>query len=268
MFISSNFVFSQSQPFQVIVADKGYLFGNELNTLQYVDDVSTIAIKDGGYVALLHVTGNTFELYEETFTFYLKPHDGRRWNKLPELSWLLEDTTVSSVNKTIEVVYPPFDDSGYLESNANEPIEIFWHANDDQPVLNYQIAVSDAKGNKIQDFRTNKNSFLLNHATYGLQDPSFIFQVSSTFAGETIASKRYQVDLYNAEIYEEITSDLVMKALLLELMPEYAFEIWKKIAGSENGKYYTHYYQKFLIRNKEKLISAGIDVEQHLSQNK
>lgn len=254
-------------PFQVLIANNALIYGNQVEPLQMVDDVTSIEIGDEGFVCLVHKGGTTYEIEEKTFTFYLKHEQLKNRMDRPPLEILWMDSALSDQSTLITVLHPPFDRSGYLIWNENEPFKVYWHLKD-EPVINYMISVSDKYGNKIQDFRTRHHEYELNPATFGLSDPLFTFQVSSTFGGETISSKNYSVGLKNAPLYESKASDYVLKALDLELSPLLALGAWQEVLGMPNGKEYFKLFEKFLIRNKTVLTAAGEDVQLLLSQNR
>ncbi|MEP1034322.1 hypothetical protein [Ekhidna sp.] len=254
-------------PFQVLVAKDASVYGTPVKPLQMIDDVTSIEIEEGGFLSLVHKGGTTYEHKEKIFTFYLKPEGLKNLSVRPRLELLYSDTTVLDPTKFITVISPSFDRSGYLEWNENEPFELFWHLHD-EPVLNYVLKVSDNKGNKIQDFPTRLHKYLLKPTTYGLEDGAFNFKITSTFAGETLESKTYSVQLLPGPVYEKKATDLILKALDLELSPELALPVWQEALSMRNGEFYKELFQKFLIRNQEGLTSAGEDVQQLLSQNK
>jgi hypothetical protein len=101
-----------------------------------------------------------------------------------------------------------------------------------------------------------------------LDEDAFIFHISRTFAGETISSKKYHINLKEAPSYPTKASDLVIKACNLERIPAYALDIWKEIMLMENGQYYFDLFEKFIARNKSVLTESGEDIELLLSQNK
>lgn len=256
------------KPFQVLVAENATINGIPAQPLQLVDDASFVKFENGeGFVSLVHEGGTTFELNERVFTLRLKPAALKNRKDRPALEILYEDSTVLDQTKLITVLHPVFDRSGYLEWNASEPIELLWHLHD-EPVLNYILSVSDGSGNKIQDFRTRLHQYTLKPATYGLGDGMFSFKIQSTFAGETIESKTYTVKLTPGPTYEIKASDMVLRALDLELSPVLALEVWKTALTMPNGTYYKALFEKFLIRNRSVLTAAGEDVPQLLSQNR
>lgn len=254
-------------PFQVLVAKNASIYGKPVEPLQMVDDVTSIEVGEGGFLSLVHKGGTTFEHTEKIFTFYLKPEELKVRQDRPMLEQLYMDSTVLDPTKIITVLHPQFDRSGYLEWNENEPFELYWHLYD-EPVLNYLLSVTDNAGPKIQDFRTRLHNYELKPTTFGLQDGAFTFRISSTFAGETVESKTYTVQLKPAPVYEKKASDLILKALDLELSPDLALPVWVEALSKPNGKHYFALFEKFLIRNKDLLTAAGQDVEQLLSQNK
>lgn len=254
-------------PFQVLVAREASIYGDKVEPLQYVDDITSIEIEKGGFLSLVHKGGTTYELREKIFTFYLKPEKFKSRKERPKLSTLYADSVTLDQTKIITVLHPPFDRSGFLIWNEEEPFEFYWHLHD-EPVLIYVLTVSDDKGNKIQDFRTKYHQYILKPSTFGLENSSFMIQLSSTFAGETITSKRYQIQLEKGPIYETKASDLALKALDLELSPLLALNSWKEVFKKPNGKEYKDLYELFLKRNRDFLTSAGEDVELLLSQNR
>ncbi|WP_370088729.1 hypothetical protein [Ekhidna sp.] len=254
-------------PFQVLVAKNASIYGKPVEPLQMVDDVTSIEVQEGGFLSLVHKGGTTFEHTEKIFTFYLKPEELKTRQDRPMLELLYMDSTVLDPTKIITVLHPPFDRSGYLEWNENEPFELYWHLHD-EPVLNYVLSVNDNAGPKIQDFRTRLHNYELKPTTYGLKKGAFTFKISSTFAGETVESKTYTVQLKSAPVYEKKATDLILKALDLELSPDLALTVWIEALSKPNGKHYFALFEKFLVRNKDLLTAAGQDVEQLLSQNK
>ena len=254
-------------PFQVLIAKDASIYGEPVQPLQLVDDVTSIEVKEGGFLSLVHQGGSTYEHTEKIFTFYLKPEELKNRKERPQLDILYADSAIVDQTKTISVLYPVFDRSGYLEWNQEEPFELYWHMKDD-PITSFKLQVSDNSGNKIQDFPTSLHTYQLKPNTYGLKDGTFIFKISISFAGETIESKTHTVQLKSAPMYEKKATDLILKALELEFQPELALPSWQQALEKPNGKFYADLYQKFLIRNKTKLRAAGQDVEQLLSQNK
>ncbi|MEM7298876.1 MAG: hypothetical protein AAF391_11490 [Bacteroidota bacterium] len=268
--VSINFLLAQQSsdlPFQVLVAKNATIHGEEVKALKYVDDVTSIEVGEGGFLSLVHAGGTTYEMRERIFTFYLKPEELKERKIRPPLELLYMDSVVLDQTKLITVLYPPFDRSGYLVWDENEPFNVFWHLHD-EPIINYILSVSDGNGNKIQDFRTKRHEYELKPTTYGLQTPTFIFKLSSTFAGETIESKTYTIELKSAPPYEKKAADVVLKALDLELSPTLALKAWQEVLGLPNANEYSDLYEKFLKRNSSILTAAGEDVQQLLSQNK
>ena len=165
------------KPFQVLVAKDAHTYGISVEPLQYVDDVTSIEVKEGGFISLVHRGGTTYEYTETIFTFYLKPEELKNREERPPIDMLYMDSTVLDPTKVITVLYPPFDRSGYLVWNENEPFELSWHLHE-EPVLNYILSVHTSDGAKIQDFRTALHQYTLKPATYGLSDGQFSFQIS------------------------------------------------------------------------------------------
>ncbi|MEQ9402486.1 MAG: hypothetical protein RIM99_02770 [Cyclobacteriaceae bacterium] len=262
-------VFSQTSdlPFQVLIAENATIFGNKVEPLTYVDDVTNIEVGENGFVALVHKGGTTFELKEKTFTFYLKKEKLKDQANRPDLTVLYEDSARVDDTKIIKVLHPVFDAAGTISWKSDEPFEMYWHL-PDEPVISYKVTVSDHTGKKIQDFGTRNHSFILKPYDFGLEENLFIFQISSTFAGETIKSKRYNIELEEAPSYPIKASDLVLKALNLELSPVSALDAWKEVLGAENGKFYFGLFEKFIARNMVKLTDSAEDIELLLSQNK
>ncbi|MEQ9008388.1 MAG: hypothetical protein RLP12_10920 [Ekhidna sp.] len=252
-------------PFQVLVAKDATVYGSPVDPLQMVDDVTSIEVKQGGFLSLVHKGGTTYEHTEKIFTFYLKPQALKERNDRPRLELLYMDSTVLDPTKVITVLYPSFDRSGYLVWNENEPFDLYWHLHD-EPVLNYVLTVNDNSGPKIQDFRTKLHNYTLKPTTYGLKDGAFNFKISSTFAGETIESKTYTVQLKPGPVYEKKASDLILKALELELSPDLALPVWQEALGKPNGKFFKPLFEKFLIRNTDILTATGQNVQQLLSE--
>lgn len=254
-------------PFQVLFAKDASIYGTPVEPLQMIDDVTSIEVKEGGFLSLVHKGGTTYEHTEKIFTFYLKPEELRNRQERPMLELLYMDSVALDPTKIITVLSPPFDRSGYLEWNENESFELYWHLHD-EPVLSYILSVNDASGNKIQDFRTKYHKYLLKPTTYGLEDGLFSFKLSSTFAGETIESKTYTVQLKSGPIYEKKASDLILKALDLELSPVLALPVWQEALAMPNGQFFKPLFEKFLVRNESVLTAAGQDVQQLLLQSK
>ncbi len=254
-------------PFQVLVAKDASVYGTPVKPLQMIDDVTSIEVSDGGFLSLIHKGGTTYEHTEKIFTFYLKPEELKNRQERAPLEMLYADSTVFDPTKLITVLSPSFDRSGYTEWNESEPFELYWHLHD-EPVLNYVLKVTDSNGNKIQDFRTSKHKYVLKPNTYGLSNGAFNIQIESTFAGETISSKTYSVQLKPAPVYEKKATDLILKALDLELSPELALPVWQEALAMPNGGFYKELFGKFLVRNKTILSAAGQDVQQLLSQNR
>ncbi|WP_436514729.1 hypothetical protein [Ekhidna sp. To15] len=254
-------------PFQVLVAKDASVYGTPVKPLQMIDDVTSIEVKEGGFLSLVHKGGTTYEHTEKIFTFYLKPEELKNRSERPRLNLLYSDSIAVDPTKLITVLSPGFDRSGYLEWNENEPFELYWHLHD-EPVLNYVLKVADSKGDKIQDFRTSKHKYVLKPNTYGLADGAFNFKITSTFAGETLESKTYSVQLKPAKTYTKKATDLIIIASDLELNPELALPIWQQALGMPNGEFYKELFQKFLMRNEQLLTAAGQDVQLLLSQNK
>ena len=262
-------VFAQTSdlPFQILVAQDAYVYGKAIEPLSFVDDVTSIEVNPGGFLTLVHKGGTTYELKEKVFTFYLKPEKLKDLSTRPDLAILYADSAIADQTENIIVLHPVFDENRELKWETNTPFEFYWHM-PDEPVIPYKISVSDSKGKKIQDYRTSRHNFTLKLNDYGLKEDTFIFQISRTLTGKTISSDEYRLTLVQAPTYDIKTSDLVLKALNMELSPVTALEVWKEIIGMENGKYYFLLFEKFLNRNKEVLIKSGEDVEQLLSQNK
>ncbi|GAB4238379.1 MAG: hypothetical protein Tsb0034_13960 [Ekhidna sp.] len=266
----SNALYAQSGeelPFQVLVAEGATVYGEAVQPLQFINDVTSIELESDGFLCLVHKGGTTFEINEKVFTFYLKPEPLKNRSERPDLSLLYQDSAVLDQTKLITVLHPPFDRSGYLVWNQNDPLKIYWHLHD-EPVLNYIVSVSDGKGNKIQDFRTKLNEYELAPTTYGLAEPNFSFKLKSTFAGETIESKNYFVALKDETSSTVKASDQVLKARDLELNPTLALEAWQEVMTMPNARFYRSLFVKFLNRNSSTLTAAGVDVQQLLSQNK
>ncbi len=254
-------------PFQVLVAEGATIYGKEVKPLQFIDDVTSVEVKEGGLLSLVHKGGTTYELTEKIFTFYLKPEELKDRAERPNLNVLYQDTLRLEQSRLIKILHPPFDRTGFLVWNEDEPFEFYWHLHE-IPVLVYVITVSDGEGNKIQDFRTKKQEYILKPSTYGLENATFMVQLSNTFDGKSIDSKRFQIQLVKAPVYEKKASDLVIKALDLELSPTMALATWKQVLEMPNGEFYKELFQFFLVRNTEVLTAAGEDVELLLSQNK
>ncbi len=257
---------TSEQHFQVLVAKDASIYGETVEPLQYVDDVTSIEVKSGGFLALVHSAGTTYELKEKVFTFYLKPEKFKDRER-PDLSFLYQDSVMVDNTDMIVVLHPKFDEKGVLKWVDNSPLEIFWHL-PENPFLSYKVTVMDHNGNKIQDFASKNQSIKLKPFHYGLTKNEFMFQVSSSFAGEAVVSKKYHVELVNSTKFPEKASDLVIKALDLELAPLMALETWKQVISMENGEFYFDLFEKFIQRNKAKLTESGEDVELLLSQNK
>lgn len=264
-----SFAYGQNEDkqFQVLVSKNAKVFGSELAPLAYVDDVTSIDIEQDGFVALVHKGGTTFELSESTFTFYLKAEKLKERSDRPPLEILYEDSAKADLTKTILVLHPKFDRSGLIQWRKDEPVEITWHM-PDEPVIAYKISILDHNGKKIQDFGSKKNQFTLKPFNFGLEETLFMFQVSSSFAGETMMSKRYQISLVDAPAYPVKAADLVIKALDLELSPNVAIETWKEILGKENGRHYMTLFEKFVSRNGSKLNASEEDIKLLLSKDK
>jgi hypothetical protein len=81
-------IYSQTNdlPFQVLVAKDATIYGEAVEPLTFVDDVTSIDIKQGGFLSLVHKGGTTYELNEKIFTFYLKPEVLKEGSNRPELS--------------------------------------------------------------------------------------------------------------------------------------------------------------------------------------
>ncbi|WP_420316965.1 hypothetical protein [Ekhidna sp.] len=258
---------TSDKPFQVLVAQNANVYGTPVEALHYIDDVTSIEIKEGGFVSLVHRGGTTYEHTETIFTFYLKPHELRNRSKRPNLELLYMDDAILDPAKVITVLYPPFDPTGFITWNENESFALYWYLQD-KPVLNYILSVSDNKGNKIQDFRTSHNNYTLKPETYGLSDGVFTFKISSSFAGETMESKTYTVQLQAGTEYVVKATDLILKALDLEYSPDLALPVWQEALAMPNGEFYKPLFIKFLNRNESILSASGQDVQLLLSQNK
>lgn len=269
LLFTPQLVFSQTDdpPFQVLVAEGATIFGKQVEPLIFVDDVTSIEIEEGGFLALVHKGGTTYELKEKVFTFYLKPEKLKDLWKRPELEVLYDSGKRADLSDMIEMIHPNFDSLGIVNLLENEPIELYWHLQD-EPVVSYKLRISDHTGKKIQDFGTRKNVFVLKPYNFGLQENEFIVQLSSTLAGETNVSKKYYIRLQKAPKYPVKASDLVLKALNVEVSPAAALEVWKEVLGTENGKYYFKLFELFVSRNKEALSGSNEEVELLLSQNR
>ena len=253
--------------FQVLVAEGATIFGKQVEPLAYIDDVTSLEIAENGFIALVHEKGTTYELKETVFTFYLKQEKLKSLWKRPELKILYESTPRLDESEMIVMLDPPFDSLGTVNWVEDEAIELHWHLQN-EPVVTYKLSVSDHTGKKIQDFGTKKNSFLLKPYDFGLQENEFIVQLSSTLAGETNVSKKYYIRLQKAPTYPVKASDLVLKALNLDVSPVSALEAWKEVLGAENGKYYFKIFETFVNRNRGGLAGSIEDVELLLSQNR
>ena len=262
-------IYSQtSEPaFQILIAKDAYIFGNPAEPLALVDDVTSIDVKENGFVALVHKGGTTYERKEKVFTFYLKPEKLKELTRRPNLQILYEEKASTDSSEAIVVLHPQFNSNKTVVWPDSTPFEIFWHIPED-PVIAYKITIRDHTGKKIQDYGTKKHSFVLKPYNFGLDEKEFIFQISSTFAGETSRSAEYTINLKSGPEYPKKASDLVLQAANLDLSPVAALEVWKQVLGMENGKYYFELFEKFISRNKSVLTESGEDVELLLSQNK
>ncbi|MEP1095262.1 MAG: hypothetical protein ABJG78_09140 [Cyclobacteriaceae bacterium] len=268
LFIPQLLYSQTSDPaFQILVAKDAFIFGRAAEPLTLVDDVTSIDVKPGGFLALVHKGGTTYEHTEKVFTFYLKPQKLKELNRRPNLDILYKDKASSDSTDSIVILYPQFNSDKTVIWRDNTPFEIFWHL-PDEPVIAYKLTIRDHTGKKIQDYGTKKHSFVLKPYNFGLDEKEFIFQVSSTFAGETTRSSEYTIKLQDGPQYPKKASDLVLQAANLDLSPMSALEVWKQILGMENGKYYFELFEKFITRNKALLTESGEDVELLLSQNK
>ncbi len=269
LFITVSVGYSQvDKPFQVLGAKGATIGGFDVEPLQLVDDVTSIEVQEGGFISLVHEGGTTYEKKEKVFTFYLKPEELKNFSERPKLEILYEKDSIGlDQSKMVQVLYPPFDRSGFAVCNKNQPLEIFWHLYD-EPVINYVISVNSNAGSKIQDFRTSRHNHVLKPNTYGLSDDVFNFKVKSTFAGKTIESKTHTVELKEAKNYPEKASDLVVKALYLEANTDMALTIWQEVFAKPNGDFYWPLFENFLLRNETILTESGKDVKQLLSQSK
>ncbi len=254
-------------PFQILVAKDVFVFGKAAEPLTYVDDVTSVDVKPGGFLALVHKGGTTYEIEKKTFTFYLKPEKLKELDKRPEFRFLYQDSTVRDPTETITILHPSFNYDRTVTWPDSTPFKVFWHF-PDEPVLVYKVTVRDHNGKKIQDFGTKRHDFVLKPYNFGLDEKEFIFQISSTFAGETNRSMEYTIQLEDAPTYPKKASDLVLMAANLELSPLAALEVWKEVLGMEKGKFYFDLFEKFIGRNKAILTKSGEDVDLLLSQNK
>lgn len=264
-----QFVSSQTSdfPFQVLVAEGASIFGKKVEPLTFIDDVTSIEVQQDGFLALVHKGGTTYELKEKIFTFYLKPEKLKERRNRPQLEVLYNTAKLKDLSDAIVMIHPNFDSLGVVNWIENEPIELYWHLQN-EPVVSYKLRVSDHTGKKIQDFGTSKNSFILKPYNFGLQENEFIVELSSTLAGETSVSKKHYIRLQKSLKYPTKASDLVLKALNLEVSPVAALETWGQVLGAENGEYYYKLFETFVNRNKEALAGSIEDVEQLLSQNR
>lgn len=253
--------------FQILVAKDAFIFGKAAEPLTLVDDVTSIEVKENGFVALVHKGGTTYEHKEKVFTFYLKPEKLKELNRRPNLKILYEDEASTDSSESIVVLHPQFNSNKTVVWSDSIPFEIFWHVPED-PVIAYKIAIRDHTGKKIQDYGTKKHSFVLKPYNLGLDEREFIFQISSTFAGETVRSAEHTINLKSGPEYPKKAADLVLQAANLDLSPIAALEVWKQVLRMENGKYYFELFEKFITRNKTLLTESGEDVELLLSQNK
>lgn len=262
-------IYSQTSdlPFQILVAKDAYIFGRAAEPLTFVDDVTSVDVKPGGFLALVHKGGTTYEFTEKIFTFYLKPEKLKDRDQRPVLNVLYEDATQIDPTESIAVLHPQFNVDRTINWPDSTPFEVYWHL-PDEPVISYKITVRDHTGKKIQDYGTRMHQFVLKPYNFGLDENEFIFQISSTFAGETTRSMEYTIKLVEGSNSALKASDLVLKAANLELSPVSALEVWKEVLGMENGKFYFELFEKFIDRNKEVLAKSGEDIELLLSQNK
>ena len=265
--LAPNILLSQDKPFQVLVCNKATIYGQEVKPLQMVDDVTSIEVGDDGFLAMVHKGGTTYEVREKVFTFYLKPSKIKNRSQRPALEVLYSGSSTFTSSKLITLLHPSSDASGYFEWDENVPLKIYWYLHG-HPVLNYKITISDHNGKKIQDYRTNKNTFDLKPGNFGLAEPLFNFSLSSTFAGQTMTSKNYAVSLKPSVPYDTKAADKILMALDLEPDPLLALTIWKEAIAMPNGQEYLTLYEKFLRRNTEVLTSAGQNVVQLLSENR
>ena len=262
-----NFLFSQSAPFQVLVAKKASVYGESVLPLQYIDDVTSIEIEDGGFISLVHQGGTTYEINETIFTFYLKPELLKERVKRPMLERLYSDSLSSELATNLKVLYPPFDRSGLLSWHETKPVKIYWNQLG-TVASSYVVTLSHIDGKKIQDLRTGKPEIELKAYDYGLTQPIFAFKITNKFAGETSESKTYSISLKASPDYPTKAADLVLKALDLEQNSLQALETWEELLSMQNGEQYLDLYKKFLGRHAERLSSAGKDVQQLLLQNR
>ncbi|MEP5614379.1 MAG: hypothetical protein ABJP45_19160 [Cyclobacteriaceae bacterium] len=250
-----------------MVAKDAFVFGKAAEPLTLIDDVTSIEVKPGGFLALVHKGGTTYERTEKVFTFYLKPEKLKELDRRPNIEILYEQKASSDSTDSIVVLHPQFNSGRTVLWPDSTPFEVFWHL-PDEPVIAYKLTISDHSGKKIQDFGTKKHNFVLKPYNFGLNEREFIFQLSSTFAGETTRSEEYTIKLQDGPLYPQKAADLVLQAANLDLSPMSALEVWKQVLGMENGKFYFALFEKFIARNKALLTKSGEDVELLLSQNK
>ena len=257
---------ADDRPFQVLVSEGATIGDEQVEPLQFVDDVTSIDIAEGGFLSLVHKGGTTFEKREKIFTFYLKSDPLKNLEQRPDIGVLYEDSLQTSDERGISVLFPVFDRSGYIEWDENQPFDLFWHVPTGS-MPSYIVTVNDNQGNKIQDFRTKLHKYLLEPSTYGLADGQFSFKIKSSFAGETLESKTYTVQLKSSKSSRK-AADHVLKALELEPNPALALPAWQQALQDENCDFYKALFVKFLNRNRKPLSTAGVDVDSLLLQNK
>lgn len=262
-----GFAQTSTLPFQVLVAEGATISGGQVEPLIFVDDITSIELAEDGFVALTHIGGTTFELSKTTFTFYLKPEKFKELDERPELEILYETASREDNSESIVMLHPKFDSLGVVNCIIDKPIELFWHIQN-EPVASYKLRVSDHTGKKIQDFGTSKNTFMLKPYDFGLEEDEFIIQLSSSLAGITNVSKKHYIKLMKMPEYPVKASDLVLKALNLEVSPLVALETWREVLGVANGKRYFKLFELFVTRNREALSGATEEVELLLSQNR
>lgn len=253
-------VFAQGPdlPFQVIVADKASVYGRELRSFDFVDDVSTIKIEEGGYLSMVHQSGYTFELYETVFTFDLTPKEHPLVEK-PNLGVLDSVASQVRLGVELELTYPRVTSNNVLEWDSEDPVTVYWGTQQEIPGT-FTVSIFDDQTEKIQDFKTKKSNYTLKPSTYGLQTPAMKFIVTHTLGDETIRSPLYTVNLISAAPKEKKVPDLLLRTIAYDYVAEVAYEIWQQILDSPQARHYRKFYENFLKRNQLALEQKGISL--------
>lgn len=256
--LSLTVLFAQKKEhneFTVLAEKDAFIYGKKIATLQKLDDVTKIEIKDGGYVALVDAYGFTYELKESTYTLDLKA-EGIAPTNLPDLKFMYADK--KQEDDKVFLLYPRADEKLQLQVVHKSVIDFYWNKHKDL-YGSQTIHAFTSSGNKIQDFKTTKHTYGIKPAGLGIDD-GFTFRISyKDYDMREYSSEQYTVNLVKDNSYQMKAADYVIKALCMESLPKVALDVWQKALNMANGKFYSKLYTKFLDRNKDVLVELGAD---------